>query len=112
MTMTSTRKDEPLLPTEAMRAIYRRGLDLVPGASVTFTVVAADGREVTIVVRNASEGLVEASCRDTRACNELRRLVGFRVAGTEAAPVLHRTFDTAASNVALADVVLRSRSSA
>lgn len=72
-------EDEPLLPTEAIRAMYRRGLDLAPGASVALTVLATDGCELTIVVRNASEGFVEASCRDTRACDALRMLVGFRV---------------------------------
>jgi hypothetical protein len=91
---TSTRKDEALLPTEAVRTMYRRGLDLMPGATVTFTVTAADGRELTIVVRNASDGLVEAWCRDERACDELRLLVGFHVTNAAATPALRRTFDT------------------
>lgn len=88
--MMSTRKDEPLLSPEAVRAMYRRGLDLVPGASVAFTVIVADGSELTILVRNVSEGLVEASCQDARACDELQRFVGFRVAGTTATPALRR----------------------
>lgn len=108
--MSSAREDEPLLSLEAVRVMYRRGLDLAPGASIEFTYIAADGQELTIIVRNVSGGLVEASCRDARVCDELRRLVGFRVAGTTATPALCRAIDTAAPNVA--NSVLRSRSSA
>lgn len=111
-TMASTRKDEPLLPTEAVRAMYRRGLDLAPGASVALTVLASDGSELIITVRNASDGLVEASCRDPRACDELRMLVGFRVAGAAVTPALRRTFGTAAPKIVLAGAGLRSRSPA
>lgn len=87
--MPSTGNDEPRLPRESLRAMYRRGLELANGARLAFTIITTGGRSVTIVLSNASEGLVNVSCADERACAELRRFIGFRV--EERRPEVKRT---------------------
>lgn len=75
----ASNREAPVMGPEVVREIYRRALELTPGTSAAFTFAAEGVGELTIFVRNTSGGLVEASCKDGRACAELERLVGFSV---------------------------------
>lgn len=64
------------------RAIYRRGLGLGPEEWSEFAVATERGGNITLVVGNSRDGVVEVMCPNPVLSEELRALVGFRIVST------------------------------